>query len=217
MFLMNNIPLMFRLDFSNMAVDDTVAFCISILLAVIVNAEGQAFLATLLGDARKDSKDRFHFNAFLHLDILGTVCFFIAGFGWAKFVDIRTDKFSHPALFMIFSRFAGICANFLMAGIAASIIGIMSSFGSQDRVFSVVMTVNLSTAFYHLIPIPPLAGASLITAWFTNRTQKIDKIIRLCGSLAIIGIFLSERMGISKLIWHRTDPIIERLFHLVLG
>lgn len=214
---MSNIPIPFRLDFSNIAIDDAVSFCVSILLAVIVNAEGQAFLATMLGDARTDSKDRFHFNAFLHLDIWGTICFFIAGFGWAKCVDIRADKFSHPVLFMILSRFAGIFANFLMAGIAASIVSIMAKYGVQDRVFNIVLTVNLSTAVYHLLPIPPLAGASLITAWFADKTRKIDKTLRLCGSLAVIGIFLSERIGTSKFICHWADPMIERLFHLISG
>ncbi len=214
---MRNLPIPFRLDFSNMAVDDTVSFCVAILLAVMVNAEGQAFAATLLGDARKDSTERFHFNAFLHLDIWGTICFFISGFGWAKPVDIRADKFSRPKLFLIFSRLAGAWANFLMACIAASIIGLMGKFEVQDRVFTIVLIVNLCTAIYQLIPIPPMTGSSLITAFFSDKTLKYEKKIHLIGSLVLIALFLSERLGISKIITPLADPMIGTLFRLILG
>jgi hypothetical protein len=212
------ISIPFRLDFSNLAVDYTVSFCVAILVAVIVNAEGQAFAATLLGDARQDSKDRFHFNAFLHLDLWGTICFFIAGFGWSKPVDIRADKFSHPVLFMILSRLAGPVSNFLMACIAGSIVWLMGRYGVEDRVFIIVMSVNLASAVYLMLPIPPLTGAGLIFALFPKLTdQKRKMLFHHIGSVLIIAIFLAERISGVRFISRFIDPIIQTLFRLILG
>jgi len=212
--MQNMISVPFKLDFSNLAPDYTVSFCVAILLAVIVNAEGQAFAATMLGDARQDSKDRFHFNAFLHLDLWGTICFFIAGFGWPKAVDIRAEKFSHPVLFMMLSRLAGPLSNFLMASIASSIVWLMGRFGIEDRVFIIVMSVNLASAVYLMLPIPPLTGASLIFALFPKFNEQKFHLI---GSVLIIAIFLAERIFSVKLISQFIDPVVETLFRLILG
>jgi hypothetical protein len=84
MFNEGNTPIMtpdtawavpYIIDFSNLAIDAVVAFIVSALLAVMISAEAQAFMAAFLGDSRVGAKDRFHFNAFLHLDILGGICY----------------------------------------------------------------------------------------------------------------------------------------------
>jgi hypothetical protein len=216
--MQNMISIPFKLDFSNLAPDYTISFCVAILLAVVVNAEGQAFAATLLGDSRLDSKDRFHFNALFHLDFWGTLCFFIAGFGWSKPMDICKDKFSHPVLFMMLSRLAGPLSNFLMASIAASIVWLMGSFGVEDRVFIIVMSVNLATAVYLMMPIPPLTGASLISALFPQAdNQKRKALFHHTGSVLIIAVCLAERISGIKFISKFIDPVVETLFRMILG
>ena len=79
-------PVPILLDFTKSTVEDITILCVSILVAVTVSAESQGFAATFLGDTRTEPGKRHHFNAFLHLDPLGTICFFLAGFGWAKLI-----------------------------------------------------------------------------------------------------------------------------------
>ena len=55
----------------NLAIDAVMAFVVSVLLACMVNAEAQAFASTFLGDSRIGAKDRFNFNAFLHVGYFG--------------------------------------------------------------------------------------------------------------------------------------------------
>lgn len=45
-------PVPYMIDPSNLAVDAVVSFCVAALLAITINAEAQAFMATLLGDTR---------------------------------------------------------------------------------------------------------------------------------------------------------------------
>ena len=97
-------PVPFILTPQTLQIDTIVSFCVSILLATMVNAEAQAFAATFLGDARKDPKDRFNFNAFLHLDILGTICYLVGGFGWPRELDVDPSKFKHPRAYLVITR-----------------------------------------------------------------------------------------------------------------
>jgi hypothetical protein len=114
-------------DLHNLAFDAFVSFIVSALLAILINAEAQAFMATLLGDARVDAKDRFHFNVFFHLSLPGSICYLVGGFGWPKQIDLDTTKFAYPRLFTVIVRFSGAIANILLANIAASIIFVQIS------------------------------------------------------------------------------------------
>ena len=67
-------PVPFLLDPATLTIDSAVAFCVSVLVTVTLNAEAQAFMSNLLGDRRPGARDRLHFNAFLHLGILGSIC-----------------------------------------------------------------------------------------------------------------------------------------------
>ena len=99
-------PVPFFLDPSNLSIDAVVTFCVSVLVAITLNAEAQAFVSNLLGDRRTGARDRLHFNAFLHLDILGSICYLVGGFGWPRIMDIDRSKFEYPRLYMALSRAA---------------------------------------------------------------------------------------------------------------
>lgn len=193
-----------------------VSFLVSLLVAVLITAEGQGFAATVLGDVKEGRKDRLHFNAFQHLSLWGTLCFFIAGFGWPKRVGIEPPRFDNPRLYTVLSRFAGPVANFLMANIAASIVWLIGKWGMVDPVFTMVAVVNLSVAVYHIIPIPPLAGASLVTVWFPEDAKGIQ-LYRKIGPFLLIGIFLLEQLTGVRFVSGLLDPVVRYLFHFVTG
>ncbi|MEZ4526305.1 MAG: site-2 protease family protein [Desulfobacterales bacterium] len=208
-----NLPIPYIPDFQNFAMDHFVAFLASLLLAVMVNAEGQAFAATALGDAQNSPK-RFHFNAFLHLDIWGAICFFLAGFGWPRKVDIDASRFSSPRFFTFLVRMAGPMSNFLLASIAGSVVWLMGKYGVEDRVFSIVMIVNASVAAYSLIPIPPLAGASLFTV-FTAPQSRFLKYLENIGSALLVLIFLAERFAHLPLLSPLLNPAVTAIVNFI--
>lgn len=205
-----SVPLIVNL--AQTTVEQTVFLCISILVAVTVSAESQAFVATLLGDSRPGSRDRHHFNAFLHLDLLGSLCFFIAGFGWAKEVKVDRSRFRHPRFFLILSRLAGPLGNFMMANIAASISWILGGFGLEDRVFSALVVVNMMTAVYGLVMIPPLPGVALFAVILPNRMLDwmSRPVIRYGGGLMIIAFFALLRWQQVDLTNFALNPFVSQ-------
>ena len=209
----------YLINYSHLVVEDVVIFCVAILTAIIVSAEGQAFAATLLGDSRQGAKDRFHFNVFMHMSVLGTLNFFIAGFGWAKEIGVDTGKFKNfPRLFLVLSRIAGPLANFMMANIAASLSWLLGKYNFEDQVFSTIVVVNVTMGVYGLIIIPPLPGSALLMAILPNSQfiEKIKKVLCLSGPYLIVGIFLLIRLsgweGVSSLF----NPIVAAITGFIL-
>jgi Zn-dependent protease len=190
-----NLP--YLLDYSQPMVENIAVFCVAILTAILVSAEGQGFAATLLGDSKVGAKDRLHFNVFLHMSLPGTLCFFIAGFGWAKEIDIdRTGFKRFPGLSFILSRLSGPLANILMANIAASLSWILTRWGVVDNVFSTIVVVNITMAVYNMIPLPPLPGSAVFVVLFDKISgfEKLWGWLNLAGPFILLGVFLVFRM-----------------------
>ena len=210
----------YLLDYSSPVAEDVVIFIISALIAVLISAESQAFAATFLGDSRSGARDRFHFNAFLHLSFLGSVSFLVAGFGWAKVIDIDQTKFKrHPRLFLILSRLAGPAANLLMANIAASLSWIVGNFGFIDKVFATITVVNVTMAIYGLLPVPPLPGASMLFAILPENDlfKRVREGLCKVGPYLIIAVFAFARWsgwdGISSIF----NPLVLKVTDFLLN
>ena len=202
-------PVPFVITPQNLAVDSIVAFCVSVLLAVMINNEAQAFVSSVLGDTRVDAKDRFNFNAFLHLSILGSICYLVAGFGWPRILDIDRSKFKHPRLYMMISRSAGPVANLVLAGIGGSLVAFMNFMDWDPRVFLMVIGVNITTAVFNLIPIPPLALGFVISELFPDDADRTKAILVQIGPFVILALALLDRLTHQGVLTPYFDPLIK--------
>jgi hypothetical protein len=203
-------------DFSHMAVDTSVTFVVSALLAILINAEAQAWMATLLGDFRPDAKDRLHFIVFLHMSVPGSLCYLVGGFGWPKPIDINPAKFQHPRLYTVITRFTGALANFLLANIAGSLVFMLKFIDLDPLVFLMVVGVNVTTAVYHLLPIPPLAAGSLITVLIPATSPLLQRVSYYAGSVLILAIFLTERLTGVGLVSPYLNPVVQAVMRFLV-
>jgi len=212
-----NLP--YLVNYSQPVLEDIIIFCIAMLTAIMVSAEGQAFAATFLGDSRVGAKDRLHFNVFMHMSILGTLSFFIAGFGWAKEIDINTNNFKKfPRLFLVLSRLSGPVANLLMANIAASLAWIIGNFDFEDKVFSAIVVVNITMAVYGLIVVAPLPGSAFLFALLPNGLffERVKKVVCMFGPYLIIGSFLLIRLSGWEGVSSFFNPIVATITTFML-
>lgn len=210
----------YLINYSYPTVEGIAIFCVAMFTAIIANAEGQAFVATILGDSKPGATDRLHFNVFLHMSLLGTLCFFIAGFGWVKQIKFNTAHFRRsPRVSLLVSRLSGPLANLLMANIAASLSWVLSRYDVEDNVFSTIVVLNVTMAVYSLIPIPPLPGGALTEIILTgnNGFAKFWRGLCRVGPYLLVGLFLFFRLtgfeGVSSLI----NPIVLWLTNYALN
>jgi Zn-dependent protease len=199
-------------DFSNILIDNYLAFCLGILFAVTINAEAQAFVAQFLGDIREEDKNRFHFNALRHLDLPGTVSFFISGFGWPRSVDIDPSKFARPRLHTVIIRFAGPLSNFLLASIISSISLIIEQFSIQTQMLQIVMGINLMVAVANLLPFPPLAAASILDVFIDEQNKIFKKLFWKAGPYVLVLLLIADRINHNVILNRFVMPIVIPMF-----
>lgn len=204
----------YLLNYAQPDVEQFVIFGVAFLTAILVSAEGQGFAATLLGDSRVKPKDRLHFNVFYHLSILGTLNFFIAGFGWCKEIHIDAAGFkNNPRLSFLVSRLAGPICNLLMANIAASLAWILGRYDVEDKVFTTIVVVNVTMAIYNLIPLAPLPGAAIWKALLPEGSISLKTqafLARFGPYVIILGFLLFRVTG-----WDGLDSILTPIVKYV--
>ena len=75
-------------------------------------------------------------------------------------------------------------------------------------VFLMLAGVNLTTAVYHLLPIPPLAAGSLITAWIPGQSPLLRRVVYFSESVLILAIFLAERLTGVGIVSPFLNPVV---------
>jgi Zn-dependent protease len=149
---------------------------IVIIYSIILHEVAHGYAAYVQGDETAYRMGRLTLNPLPHLDMMGSVfvplfAFFSLGtfFGWAKPVpynayNIRT-KIGHA-----FVAAAGILTNLLLAcltGLAFKVLLMQGALTPQVAVGLItIIKINVSLAFFNLIPIPPFDGMSILQALF---------------------------------------------------
>jgi Zn-dependent protease len=175
---------------------DPLAFALAaipLLFSVIIHEVAHGWVAYRMGDPTAKWSGRLSLNPLKHLDPIGTLMLFLAGFGWAKPVPVNFNNLSDKRKGLIFVSSAGILANILFAFAALLFIRLFSaSFSGVTlilvyKVCQSVAYINITLAALNLIPIPPLDGSKILMGIVWERTP--DFLFRLepYGFFIIIG------------------------------
>jgi len=144
-----------------------------IIVAIDVHEFSHAVAATALGDDLPGYQGRLTLNPLAHLDPLGTLLIIMSawsgfGFGWGKPVQVNTSRLRHgPAVGMGIVAFAGRASNMLLAivgTLAWRLFGFEALGLSYSRLVIAFVAINLSLAFFNLIPLFPLDGFRIALA-----------------------------------------------------
>lgn len=132
-----------------------------------IHEYAHAAVADSLGDPTPKSMGRLTMNPLVHVDFLGLIMFFFAGFGWAKPVQVNPTYFKEPRKDMMAVSVAGPAANLLLAFIATVLYALLSEFGFMNyalRYFLIYLQIyNIGFAIFNMFPFPPLDGFKVLT------------------------------------------------------
>ncbi len=190
---------------------DPLAFAlvaIPLLFSVIIHEVAHGWVAYRMGDPTAKWLGRLSLNPLKHIDPVGTLMLFLAGFGWAKPVPVNFNNISDKRKGLIFVSSAGIVANILFAFISLLFIRLFSTSSSGIAVILVyyVVQINITLAALNLIPIPPLDGSKILMGIVSERTRYFLARLEPYGFFIIIGFLY---LGIL-------DPLIG-LFRWIIG
>ena len=162
---------------------------IPLLFSVIIHEVAHGWVAYKMGDPTAKWAGRLTFNPLKHLDPIGTLMLFLAGFGWARPVPVNFNNISDRRKGLIFVSSAGIIANILFAFFALLFIRLFSqsSSGSAFVLVYYVVQINLTLAALNLIPIPPLDGSKILMGIVSQKAQYSLARLEPYGFFIIIG------------------------------
>jgi Zn-dependent protease len=189
-------------------------FCV-VIFSIILHEVAHGYAAYIQGDETAHRAGRLTLNPVPHIDILGSVivpsvAFLTAGtfFGWAKPVpynvhNIRT-RIGHA-----FVAAAGVLTNLLIAlltGIAFKMLAVQGILTPEigQALFLIIM-VNVSLAFFNLIPVPPFDGMAILQAFFPRlhiRSEFVYSPIYLIGAILIASVLYGMFMPpVLSFVW----------------
>lgn len=172
-----------------------VAWVLGLLLAVGVHEYGHARTAYALGDTTAADVGRMTLNPFKHLSLWGTLFLAFFGFGWSEPVPVDPRNFRFPRRDSLLTAFAGPVANVFTAVVFGLVGRVLPDGTRLPELIAGVVFVNLLLAFFNILPVPPLDGATVLPYLFARRPEVL-MVVQRQGFLLILGlVFLNAVTG----------------------
>ncbi|MBR3971277.1 MAG: site-2 protease family protein [Ruminococcus sp.] len=164
----------------NFVMTQLAVILLMIFLILPVHEFAHAGVAYLLGDKDIKRRGRLSLNPLVHVDIMGSLCMLLFGFGWAKPVPVNPNRFKYPKLYMGICALAGPLSNILCGMLGGGILLYLFNNSldfllftkSGDLVWtflSYYISINASLAVFNLLPVPPLDGSKILFVFLPDR------------------------------------------------
>lgn len=164
---------------------------ITLMVAFTFHELAHAYVAYRFGDPTAKKQGRLTLNPLQHLDPIGTLLIFIAGFGWARPVPVNRHFFKKPRLAGVLVSVAGPLSNFVLASIGYIIeYGLVrAGFNITDNFYTfiyVFIQLNIVLFIFNLLPFPPLDGYRIIEDLVPNGVRAKMSQFESYGSLIFL-------------------------------
>lgn len=192
-----------------------------IVIGLTFHEAAHGYVSYWLGDPTPKLQGRLSLNPAKHIDPIGFIALFIAGFGWGEPVQINPAYYKHRRRDEFLVAIAGVVTNFLIALLSSFIIKGLLDVMSYEfymgvgeiivDIFLYMFMINIVLMVFNLLPVPPLDGFGILTQIFN--LQKYSWYWKLYNNGFAILMLL--------IIFNITDKIITPcygfFFNLLLG
>ena len=188
-----------------------------LVVGITVHEFAHAFVANRFGDPTAKMMGRVSLNPLSHLDPMGTLFFFMIGFGWGKPVPINPSYLKNKQDELKVAL-AGIAANLALAAILAIPLRIALLQGNLIDsslpllILDRIVDINIILAAFNLLPFPPLDGSHVVEYFLSEENKYKFKVY---GQYGLIALIFFDLMTPGSIIFSIMEPII-RIFSLLI-
>jgi len=198
------------------------------LFSLTVHEFFHAWAAYRLGDPTAANHNRLNLNPFRHLDIMGTIVLVVSGFrfGWAKPVPVNVYNFKEPKFGLFLTSAAGPASNMVMALICGLLLRMIGTgmFGDIGEIGATVyriiilgLIMNLSLAFFNLIPLPPLDGSKILLGLAPPEWEEGLMRFQRVGPMLLFGLIAIGFITHVSILWLIIGPFVKFFAMLFAG
>lgn len=140
----------------------TIYYLLALVLILTLHEFAHAWVAYRLGDPTAYRKGRVSLNPLQHIDVLGAIMLFLAGFGWGKPVPVNPQNFKRPMRDQALTALAGPLANLFIAVLVAIPISYLPASFVESGLMAflqAVLELSLVLFIFNMLPFPPLDGS----------------------------------------------------------
>lgn len=159
---------------------DRIFLIVVLIFSAIFHEYMHGFAALRLGDPTAKNAGRLTFNPLKHLDLFGSILLPLSMvllgspflFAWAKPVPYNPNNLSDKKYGDAKVAAAGPLANLAIAVVLALVLKFMPfSAPTFSMLIAIIIYINLILMVFNLIPIPPLDGSKIVSAFLSDKAK----------------------------------------------
>lgn len=181
-----------------------IIYVLFLLVAVGLHEYAHAWAATRLGDPTPSEEERLTLNPLAHADPIGTFMmpvmaqlFSFPLLGWGRPVPTQPRRYTRKIsmrLGLAFVAAAGPLTNLLLAVLTVVLAAVVARAGALtplpgELAFDFV-ALNIVLFVFNLLPIHPLDGGKILSAFLPESLRGIDEFTERFGGMLILGLVI---------------------------
>lgn len=205
-------------------------FLPALLFSLTFHEAAHAWMASRLGDQTARMLGRLTLNPLPHLDLFGTLMLVLSGFrfGWAKPVPVDPRNFANEKQGILLTAAAGPISNIILAIGCGVIIRLLLANGwgstmtegvvvALGRIVGMALIMNLSLAFFNLIPLPPLDGSKILYGLAPHEWDHALWRLEQVGPMILIAVIALGMFAGFSPIWFLVGPVVNLMCQALSG
>ena len=191
------------------------------MFALSFHEFAHAWMASKCGDNTAARMGRLTLNPMAHLDVMGSMMILFVGFGWAKPVPVDGRNLKNPRVDMMKVAAAGPLSNLLLAMLAGMVFRLLNGTGLlSESIYLLILyftQINIALAVFNLIPVAPLDGSQIFSAYLMRKNPQLAWRIQSYGPQVLFGLILFGYITGFSILWLFMRPFVNFFMLLFLG